>query len=110
MLDQKRLPQGRIDKIRTVKNWVREALGIEESATVMVTELRCAEPGCPPLETVVAILRDGAARRDFKIGRGLDEITYEHVAAAADRVPGGHAHDHAPLQIDHDAEPPPTKR
>lgn len=33
-----------------VKRWVRELFIVSDDATVMVTELRCSEPGCPPLE------------------------------------------------------------
>jgi len=51
--------------VATVKQWVVAALALPESATVMVTELACTEPGCPPLETVIAVLdsADGKGRR-----------------------------------------------
>lgn len=46
-----------------IKGWARAALGLPDEAVVLVTELRCAEPGCPPLETVIAVLDDGAGGR-----------------------------------------------
>lgn len=46
-----------------VKRWARAALGLPDEAVVLVTELRCAEPGCPPFETVIAVLDDGAGGR-----------------------------------------------
>jgi hypothetical protein len=41
-----------------VKRWVRELFMPSDEATVMVTELHCSEPGCPPLETVIATLSE----------------------------------------------------
>ncbi|WP_019063689.1 hypothetical protein [Streptomyces prunicolor] len=43
---------------------MRRLLGLDEDTAVMVRQLACTEPGCPPVETVVAVLpMDGAARR-----------------------------------------------
>ena len=49
--------------VADVKRWAAEVFRLPESASVLVTELRCGEPGCPPLETVIAILSPGPARR-----------------------------------------------
>jgi len=43
-----------------VKGWVRAALLLDVDATVLVSELACTEPGCPPVETVIAVL-DGVS-------------------------------------------------
>ena len=43
--------------IAAVKNAVSLHLGLGEDDYVMVTELRCAEESCPPLETVIAVMR-----------------------------------------------------
>ncbi len=37
-----------------VAGWVRARFRLAPDATVMVSELACTLPGCPPLETVVA--------------------------------------------------------
>jgi hypothetical protein len=66
-----------------VKDWVREIFQIAEDTTVMVTELQCAEPGCPPLETVIAILKAGNARTQHKLHKSLAEVTHADVAALA---------------------------
>jgi len=44
-----------------------------EDDTVMVTELRCSEPGCPPLETVIAVLSSSGSRH-FKLHKSAAEI------------------------------------
>ena len=36
-----------------VQAWVRERFGLAAEWAVLVTELACELPGCPPLETVI---------------------------------------------------------
>lgn len=43
--------------VAQVRAWATRALGLDGmEVRVMVTELACSEPGCPPIETVVAIV------------------------------------------------------
>jgi hypothetical protein len=53
--------------IERVQAWTRERFGLPEQATVMVTELACRRPGCPPLETVIAFWEADNQRRHFKV-------------------------------------------
>jgi hypothetical protein len=62
-----------------VKEWVRQSFHLPPEATVMVTELRCSEPGCPPLETVIAILEGPGHRRQAKVHCPVAEITEQDV-------------------------------
>lgn len=50
-------PRARIDPAVSARicAWARELWAVPDEGTVFVTELRCAEPGCPPVETVVVI-------------------------------------------------------
>ncbi len=66
-------PRPGADRIREIKAWVAEEFRLNEDSTVMVTELHCTEPGCPPLETVIAILC-GAERRQFKLHKSAAEV------------------------------------
>lgn len=81
-----------------VKAWALEALG-EQDATVLVTELRCHEPGCPPLETVIAWVDAPGGARQRKVHRAAAELTQEEVAllvaamASTTTMEGG-AHEH----------------
>ena len=43
-------------------------------ATVMVLELVCRRPGCPPLETVVAFWDEDDQRRHFKVFKPMGEV------------------------------------
>ncbi len=73
------------DHMTQVKAWVRELMTVPADAAVLVTELRCTEPGCPPLETVIAVLDDAVAPRQYKLHRALADITREHIAECAQR-------------------------
>jgi hypothetical protein len=70
----------RTGKSRQIKEWAREALALPAEATLMVSELACSEPGCPPLETVIAVLDDTDAPRHFKIHRPMTDVTRADVA------------------------------
>jgi tagatose-1,6-bisphosphate aldolase non-catalytic subunit AgaZ/GatZ len=60
--------------IATLKNAVTLHLKLGEDDYVMVTELRCTEEGCPPLETVIAVLRKDQQKRTYKIHKPIAEI------------------------------------
>jgi hypothetical protein len=62
-------PKPDIEHVERIKCWARVAWHVPEDATVMVTELECREPDCPPIETVVAVLQEGEPTRRFPIFR-----------------------------------------
>ncbi len=72
----------RTEHTARVKGWVRAALSLGEDVTVMVTELSCTEEGCPPLETVIAILAEGSPPRQHKVHRARAELTERDVVEA----------------------------
>jgi hypothetical protein len=69
-----------------IKAWAAESLGLGDDVAVMVTELRCTEPGCPPLETVVAVLGASGPARQYKIHKPLADVTREDVRAISDQA------------------------
>ncbi len=62
-----------------VKEWFREFFEIGEEASLMVTEFQCAEPGCPPVGTVIAVLAENDGNRQYKIHKPASEIVEEDV-------------------------------
>jgi hypothetical protein len=52
---------------------VRQMLMLPEDAVVMITELRCTEPGCPPLETVIVVMADGESKQ-YKIHKAMVDL------------------------------------
>ncbi|MCU0658766.1 MAG: hypothetical protein MUF64_26960 [Polyangiaceae bacterium] len=87
MLGGSRNDEEKRRRTREVKGWARELFEAGEEDTVMVTELRCTEPGCPPEETVIALLKVGE-KRQAKVHKPLVEVTREDVERA---IRGGHA-------------------
>jgi hypothetical protein len=74
-----RVDRGAIEAIRA---WVRQATDLPDTAHVLVTEVRCAEPGCPPVETVIAVMAAGEGTRQYKVVRPLAEVTDADVRRA----------------------------
>ena len=56
-----------------VKEWTRERFQLPADAAILVSEIACTNPGCPPLETVVAFWTDGE-RRQFKLFKPVGEV------------------------------------
>jgi nitrate reductase delta subunit len=44
--------------IDRVREWTRERFKLADEAAILVAEIACAVPGCPPLETVIAFWSD----------------------------------------------------
>jgi hypothetical protein len=65
-----------------IKEWVAACLSDSSQIQVLVTELECAEPGCPPKETVIALIYPNAVPRQFKIFKAIVDVTEADVSAA----------------------------
>jgi hypothetical protein len=68
-------PKRDVSLIRQIKGWAYECLPISADATVSVMELECREPGCPPLETVVAVMDQGKQTLQWKFHKSIPEVT-----------------------------------
>ena len=67
-------PKTDLNKVRKIKEVLGENLSIENNATITVTELTCLEEGCPPVETVVALLKPGSDPLQHKIHKPAAEF------------------------------------
>lgn len=72
--------------VAQIKQWASEALHLTADANLMVTELRCSEPDCPPVETVIAVLVAGAAPRQYKIHKAAGDVARSDVLALAQSI------------------------
>jgi hypothetical protein len=72
----KKSPEHR-EALRRVKDWTRVRFGLTDDATILVTEIACAVPGCPPVDTVVAFWTEGDRRHHFKVFKPAAEVTEE---------------------------------
>lgn len=71
-----------LQSLARVKAWTRTRFALAGDDVVMVTELACALPGCPPLETVVAFWCNGNTRHHFKIFKRVNEVTEDDLPFA----------------------------
>jgi nitrate reductase delta subunit len=63
--------------VAQVQTWTRERFRLPPEAVVMVSELACQLPGCPPLETVIAFWMapaDGALRHHHKVFKPVQQV------------------------------------
>lgn len=82
----------RAAQLSAIKEQTRRLLGLGDEDTVMVRQLDCAEPGCPPVETVVAVLPPDGPGRRWTLHHPVAEITPElltRALAGAPAVPEG---------------------
>ncbi len=67
-----------------LKQLAAEVFGAGEDDLVMVNELACSEPGCPPVETMIAVLGGGPPRK-VTIHKPLLEVSEADLRAALAR-------------------------
>ena len=60
--------------VRQIKVLVAERFGLPESTTIAVAELRCHEPDCPPVETVITARKADGTMRDWRIAKPLGDV------------------------------------
>jgi hypothetical protein len=63
-----------------VREWTRERFTLAEDVTILVSEVACTLPGCPPLETVIVFWTD--TRHHFKIFKPVTEVVYDDLPFA----------------------------
>jgi hypothetical protein len=60
-----------------VREWTRERFVLTEDAAILVSEVSCALPGCPPRETVVAFWTESERRHQFKLFKPVAEVVMD---------------------------------
>jgi nitrate reductase delta subunit len=68
---------GKIDAVRRIKDWTRERFSLGDDVAVMVAEVACGLPGCPPIETIVTFWTAPETRHAFKAFKPVAEVTVE---------------------------------
>lgn len=67
------------ETIARVKRWVVAACELDDLTPVLVTELRCLEEGCPPVETLVAILPEAGRRWQHRFHKPASAVAWHEV-------------------------------
>lgn len=63
-----------LDATARVEGWVRARFSLGDAAAVMVTEVECRMPGCPPIETIAAFWGDDGIRYRFKVFKPVADV------------------------------------
>jgi hypothetical protein len=66
-----------LQNLEKIKGWTRERFTLPEEAVILVSEIGCTIPGCPPLETVVAFWTEDKKLHHFKLFKPLEEVVYD---------------------------------
>ena len=69
------------DTLDRVREWTRARFRLGEDVTILVAEVSCRLPGCPPRETVVAFWL-GETRHQFKLFKPVVEVTADDLPPA----------------------------
>jgi hypothetical protein len=72
----------RLQALERVKVWTRERFKLAEDTAILVSEVSCALPGCPPIETIVAFWTENATRHHFKLFKPMAEIVPDDLPPA----------------------------
>ena len=73
---------GYLEAIDQIKARTCELLALGDGVVVSVTELRCCDPGCPDIETVVAILAAGQEPQTFRFHKPIPDVNAADLAEA----------------------------
>jgi nitrate reductase delta subunit len=57
-----------------VRAWTRARFNLTEDATILVAEVSCKLPGCPPIETAVVFWTAPDRRHQFKLFKPVAEV------------------------------------
>jgi hypothetical protein len=60
-----------LDRVRA---WTRERFSLPDETAILVAQVSCNLPGCPPLETVVAFWTGTGTRHQFKLFKPVAEV------------------------------------
>jgi nitrate reductase molybdenum cofactor assembly chaperone NarJ/NarW len=71
----------RAGALARVRGWTKARFALTDDETVMVSELACSVPGCPPIETHV-VFWTLAGRHHFKIFKPLAQVTEDDLPPA----------------------------
>lgn len=62
------------EHLAAIKTWTRDILSLAEDDVITVNEFACRDPGCPVLETIVAVFAEGVTMR-WKFARPSCAVT-----------------------------------
>ncbi|MBO0755684.1 MAG: hypothetical protein J2P54_07470 [Bradyrhizobiaceae bacterium] len=70
-----------LEYLNRVREWTRGRFALPEQASIVVAEMACAVPGCPPRETVIVFWVDDR-RHHIKLFKPVVEVCEEDLPPA----------------------------
>lgn len=70
-----RPPAARPETIARIRAWVVSAWPGDTPGLITVTQLRCLESGCPPIETVIVVAPAPGKQHRFAVHVPADDLT-----------------------------------
>jgi hypothetical protein len=64
-----------------VRDWTRTRFALTDDETIMVSEIACSVPGCPPIETHL-VFWTAAGRHHFKVFKPLAAVVEDDLPPA----------------------------
>ena len=74
MRSSKRKRPDQAAAVERIKGWTRERFRLPDEAAILVSEVACSLPGCPPLETIIAFWTEGDTRHHFKVFKPIADV------------------------------------
>jgi G3E family GTPase len=65
--------------LEQIRYWVRQNFNFSGDTPILIKEVPCVKPGCPPIETAIVAIVKNAPPRNFKVQRPINEVTFDHV-------------------------------
>lgn len=62
-------------QVAQIRAWVHDLLPVPENAFIIVKQVECAEAGCLPAETIIAILCSHSGPKQWKLPKPLGQVT-----------------------------------
>lgn len=68
--------------LQRIREWARATLDDPPGLDLTISEVDCADPACPGLETFILVMREGQATQAVKIRKPMVEITEADITEA----------------------------
>ena len=71
-----------LEALDRVKEWTRGRFKLPADAAILVSQIACGLPGCPPLETVIAFWTANDTRHQFTVFKPVTEVVEDDLPPA----------------------------
>lgn len=82
MLNTFRKSPAQLAALDGIAAWTRARFRLGEADAVLVSEIACGLPGCPPIETVIAFWGEGETRYRFKVFKPALDVVEDDLPPA----------------------------